>query len=51
VGQLFGGTQNGLDGVRPVWNGVTGYTPFRPDQSCEKQAMPDLRAEARSLRP
>jgi virulence factor Mce-like protein len=51
VGQLFGGTQNGLDGVRPVWNGVSGYPAFRPDQSCEKQAMPDLRAEARSLRP
>ena len=51
VGKLFGGTQNGLDGVRPVWNGVSGYPPFRPDQSCEKQAMPDLRAEARSLRP
>jgi hypothetical protein len=51
VGQLFGGTSAGLDGVRPVWNGVNGYPAFRPDQSCEKQAMPDLRAEARSLRP
>jgi phospholipid/cholesterol/gamma-HCH transport system substrate-binding protein len=34
-----------------VWNGVSGYPAFRPDQSCEKQAMPDLRCRGQEPAP
>ncbi len=51
VGRLFGGTSAPLEGVRPVWNGTNGYPPFRPDQDCSQQKLPDLRAESRDLNP
>jgi phospholipid/cholesterol/gamma-HCH transport system substrate-binding protein len=51
VGQLIGGSDQPLQGVRPVWNGRNGYPPFRPDADCTKQAPVDLRAEGRDLTP
>jgi phospholipid/cholesterol/gamma-HCH transport system substrate-binding protein len=51
VGQLVGGSDQPLQGVRPVWNGRNGYPPFRPDADCTRQAPVDLRAEGRDLTP
>lgn len=46
LGRLFGGTSEPLLGSRPLWRGSNGHPPLRPDQPCERQARPDLRAAA-----
>ncbi|MHB8694444.1 MAG: MlaD family protein [Solirubrobacteraceae bacterium] len=41
VGQIVGRTP-GADGVRPTWLGYGVLPPFRPDQQCANQPLPNL---------
>jgi phospholipid/cholesterol/gamma-HCH transport system substrate-binding protein len=34
-----------IEGVRPVWLGYGVNPPFRPDQTCDQQPLPDLAAD------
>lgn len=43
LGQVVGRLPN-VDGVRPEWLGYGVEPPYRPDQSCAKQPLPNLAA-------
>jgi virulence factor Mce-like protein len=47
LGQVVGRLPN-ADGVRPVWLGAAVNPPYRPDQPCASQALPDLNTPAAS---
>lgn len=44
VGALSGRTSEPILGARPVWLGQGAKLPFRPDEPCLRQKLPDLRA-------
>ena len=44
LGKLVGSTTGAIDGVDPQWLGPDVEPPWRPDESCVKQALPDLMA-------
>jgi virulence factor Mce-like protein len=46
IGKLVGQVSPGIQGVRPAWLGYGVEPPFRPDQQCGKQPLPNLNAPA-----
>lgn len=46
LGTFVGQLDNQVEGVRPVWLGYGVEPPYRPDQPCAKQALPNLNAES-----
>lgn len=47
LGQVVGRLPN-VDGVRPAWLGFGVNPPYRPDQPCASQSLPDLNTAAAS---
>jgi ABC-type transporter Mla subunit MlaD len=48
LGQVVGSLPN-VDGVRPSWLGFGVNPPFRPDQPCARQRLPNLNVESGPL--
>jgi hypothetical protein len=46
LGSLVGSSAQPIQGARPVWNGVAGLPPFRPDVPCTQNGPVNLAAEA-----
>ncbi|UTI66741.1 MlaD family protein [Paraconexibacter antarcticus] len=45
IGEVIG--YGNLQGLRPVWLGAGKVPEYRPDQPCERQPLPDLKARSR----
>lgn len=46
LGSLVGSAAQGINGVRPKWNGAAGLPPFRPDAPCREQQTVNPQTEA-----
>lgn len=46
LGSLIGSSEQPVQGARPVWNGVSGLPPFRPDVPCGDNGPVNLAAAA-----
>ena len=46
LGTVVGQLDPQIEGVRPVWLGYGVEPPYRPDQSCASQRLPNLNAES-----